>query len=67
MRGEPALLLFHLDLLRNADGVLRVGLRHGAVIDSLTGQRAHAFAEVENMRGLGLLAPFSGAIQYTTS
>src|SRR4051812_5910340 len=55
MRGEPTLLLFHLDLLRNADGVFRVGLRHGAVIDSLISQRAHAFAEVENMRGLDLL------------
>src|SRR5215467_956592 len=55
MRGEPTLLLFHIDLLRHADGVLCVGFRHGAVIDRLILQRAHLFAEMENMRRLCLL------------
>ena len=52
---EPALLLLHLDLLRDAGGVLCVGLGHGAVIHALAIQRTHACAEVEDMRRLGLL------------
>src|SRR6185369_710861 len=36
---EPALLLFHLDLLRDPDGVLCVGLRYGATIHGLVLQR----------------------------
>ena len=51
LRGrEPALLLFHLDLLRDADGVLCVGLGHGAAIHGLVLQRTHGCAEVEDMR-----------------
>ena len=52
---EPALLLLHLDLLRDADGVLCVGLRHGAAIHGLALQRTYGCAEVEDMRRLGLL------------
>src|SRR6476660_10121983 len=52
---EPALLLFHLDLLRDAGGVLCVGLRDGAAIHSLVLQRTHGCAEVEDMRRVGLL------------
>ena len=52
---EPALLLFHLDLLRDPDGVLCVGLRYRAAIHGLVLQRTHGCAEVEDMRRLGLL------------
>lgn len=51
---KPALLLFHIDLLGDADGVLCVRLRHGAAIHSLVLERTDACAEVENMRLGGL-------------
>ena len=49
-RSEPALLLLHRNLLGNTGRVLRVGLRHGAVIHGFSAQRTHAFAKVEDMR-----------------
>src|SRR5579883_1946915 len=52
---EPALLLFHLDLLCDAYGVLCVGLGHGAAVHGLAFQRTHTCAEMEDMRRLGLL------------
>ena len=48
--GVPALSLLHRDLLRDARGVLRIGLCYGAMINGLTAQRTHAFAEVEDVR-----------------
>ena len=53
----PTLLLLHLDLLGNPDSVLRIGLRHRAVIDGLAVERAHSFAQVEDMRFRSLLGP----------
>ena len=49
-RHKPTLLLLHVNLHGNADGVLRIGLRHRAMIDRPIFQRTHTFAQMEHMR-----------------
>ena len=56
-RRKPALPLLHLDLLGNADRILRIGFGDGAVIHSLTAQCADVVAQVKHKRRCGLFGP----------
>src|SRR6185312_14537286 len=56
-RREAALLLLHRDLLGDAGGVLGIGFGDGPPVHRLVAQRADALADVEDVRGRGLLRP----------